>query len=206
MERIKIGIQKQGRLYEESCVLLRSCGLKLSQSKDQLLYRSHDMPVDILLLRDNDIPYLIHQEECDLGIVGRNLISELMEKENQFLSFQEIMPLSFSECKLCLAVPKDSGIKNVHELSNKKIATSHPALLKTFLKKNKIQASIVHLSGAVEIAPRLGIADAIFDLVSSGATLTANQLQPIATVLESEALLIQQKNLFQKKKKKLWIA
>lgn len=191
--RIKIGLQKKGRLADDCFKLLENCGLKLAKSKDQLFCRIKEMPIDILLLRDDDIPELMNQGECDLGIVGRNLVNELEEASDMALNISEIMPLGFSRCRLCIAVPKGSVFKELSDLNGLKIATSYPALLAKYLAENNVQATPVHLSGAVEIAPRLEIADAICDLVSSGATLAANNLENVATVLQSEALLLRRK-------------
>jgi len=189
--RIKIALQKKGRLFDDSASLLKSCGLHINISKDQLFCRVREMPIDILFVRDDDIPLLVETDKCDLGIVGRNLLTEYScENPGSAGAIEEIMPLDFAQCTLSIAVPNGRTYNGPKDLEGLRIATSYPAILADFLKRNSINAEIVYLSGAVEIAPRVKIADVIFDLVSSGATLAANNMRAVESVLESEALLV----------------
>lgn len=187
--RIKIALQKKGRLFDDSLSLLKSCGLHVNISKDALFCRVREMPIDILFVRDDDIPQLIDTGKCDLGIVGRNVLAEY-RLETLGSTIEEIMPLDFAHCTLSIAVPNGRSYAGPRDLDGLRIATSYPAILADFLMRNQITAEVVHLSGAVEIAPRMKIADVIFDLVSSGATLTANNMRAVEDVLESEALLV----------------
>lgn len=191
-ERLRIAVQKSGRLSDVSQDLLGRCGLKFRQSRDKLFCFGESMPVDLLLVRDDDIPGLIAQGVCDLGIVGRNVLREQTlaavgraEPEPA----RELLALGFGRCRLAIALPQDAEYGGPAQLENLRIATTYPALLGAWLAESGVAASVVVLSGSVEIAPRLGTADAICDLVSSGATLAANQLREVATVLESEAVL-----------------
>lgn len=193
-QRIKIALQKSGRLTDHSMDLLRRCGLKLTQSKDQLFCYGENMPVDLLLVRDDDIPGLVNDDVCDLGIVGLNVIQEkrldLNQNGNAAL-FDQIYALDFGHCRLAIAAPEDATYDGPQSLHNARIATSYVATLKNYLKQQNIDADIVYFSGAVEIAPRLGSADFICDLVSTGSTLAANHLREVQTVMESEAVIIQ---------------
>ncbi|HXR62441.1 MAG TPA: ATP phosphoribosyltransferase [Rudaea sp.] len=191
-ERLRIAMQKSGRLADVSQDLLARCGLKFRQSRDKLFCFGESMPIDLLLVRDDDIPGLIAQGVCDLGIVGRNVL-----REQSFAAVaraepepaRELCPLGFGRCRLSIALPQDAAYGGPAQLAGLRIATTYPALLAAWLQENGVDAGIVVLSGSVEIAPRLGTADAICDLVSSGATLAANQLREVATILESEAVL-----------------
>jgi len=191
--RIKIAIQKSGRLTDNSLDLLSRCGLKYSRGKDQLICYGENMPLDILLVRDDDIPDLVQQDVADLGIVGLNVIEE---KRLSFTArgvgplFEQLMLLDHGKCRLSVAVPDDFYYQGVQSLQGKRIATTYPNILGRYLKQNDIKAEIVTLSGAVEIAPRLGRADLICDLVSTGATLVANHLNEVETILESQAAII----------------
>jgi ATP phosphoribosyltransferase len=192
--RIKIALQKSGRLTEHSMDLLRRCGLKFTQSKDQLFCFGENMPVDLLLVRDDDIPALVSDDVCDLGIVGLNTVQEkryLMQQDGRNALFDQVYQLDFGHCRLSIAAPDDTLFDGPQSLQKKRIATSYVATLKDFLQRNSIDAEIVFFSGAVEIAPKLGRADFICDLVSTGATLAANQLREVQTILESEAIIIQ---------------
>ena len=192
--RIKIALQKSGRLTEHSMDLLRRCGLKFTQSKDQLFCFGENMPVDLLLVRDDDIPALVSEDVCDLGIVGLNIVTEKrhrMQQDGLDALFDQVYQLDFGHCRLSIAAPEDAAFHDVTSLRNKRIATSYVSTLKDFLQRNSIDAEIVYFSGAVEIAPKLGRADFICDLVSTGATLAANQLREVQTILESEAIIIQ---------------
>lgn len=191
-DRLRIAIQKSGRLGDPARALLASCGLSWRESRDRLFCYGESLPVDLLLVRDDDIPGLIADGVCDLGIVGRNV---LLENEGERIAsgrapaFQEWRALGFGGCRLALAVPEGWDWQGPQQLAGKRIATSYPALLSAWLARQGVAADVVLLSGSVEIAPRLGQADAICDLVSSGATLTANQLKPVEILLESEAVL-----------------
>ena len=191
-ERLRIAVQKSGRLADVSQDLLARCGLKFRQSRDKLFCFGENHAIDLLLVRDDDIPGLIAQGVCDLGIVGRNVLGEQIAAgaKRDESQVTELYALGFGRCRLAIAVAQDAEYTNPHCLSGLRIATTYPALLGDWLQRNGISAIAVVLSGSVEIAPRLGTADAICDLVSSGATLAANQLREVAMVLESEAVLI----------------
>ncbi len=190
-ERLSIAIQKKGRLSEESLNLLQRCGLKLLPSKSSLYYSAQNLPLDILLVRDDDIPNLLARGVCDVGILGENCLQE-SETQANTTPFRRIYNLGFAKCRLSIAIPKDETFNDITWLQNKTIATSYPALLKNFLNLHKLNANIVSISGSVEIAPQLKMADAICDLVSTGRTLEENNLKEEIIVLESEAVLIQQ--------------
>ncbi len=193
-ERVKIAVQKTGRLTDHSLDLLERCGLKFTQSKDQLFCYGENMPVDLLLVRDDDIPELVSDDVCDLGIAGGNVVEEKrLELNNNggAALFDQVFALDFGHCRLAIAVPDDTEYSGPGCLDNKRIATSYVETLKKYLRENAIEAETVYFSGAVEIAPKLGKADFICDLVSTGSTLAANQLREIETVLESEAVIIQ---------------
>jgi ATP phosphoribosyltransferase len=186
-DRLRIAMQKSGRLADASQDLLARCGLVFRQSRDKLFCFGETMPIDLLLVRDDDIPGLIVQGVCDLGIVGRNVLREHQRASDE--SIGELRSLGFGRCRLSIALPQEMDDRGPSQLQNLRIATSYPAQLGTWLRAQSIDAQIVVLSGSVEIAPRLGTADAICDLVSSGSTLAANQLREVATILESEAVL-----------------
>ena len=186
-DRLRIAVQKSGRLADASQDLLARCGLKFRQSRDKLFCFGESLAVDLLLVRDDDIPGLIAQGVCDLGIVGRNVLCEQAGETRA--AAQELRALGFGRCRLAIAIPNEAEYASPADLRGLRIATSYPELLGAWLRKQRVDAQIVVLSGSVEIAPRLGTADAICDLVSSGATLAANQLRDVATVLESEAVL-----------------
>lgn len=193
-QRIKIAVQKTGRLTDRSLDLLGRCGLKFTQSKDQLFCYGENMPVDLLLVRDDDIPGLVSDDVCDLGIAGMNVIEEkrlgLRQNGGEAL-FDQVYALDFGHCRLAIAAPDGTTYASPQCLQNKRIATSYVGILQDYLNQNSLNAEIVYFSGAVEIAPRLGKAEFICDLVSSGATLAANQLREVQTVMESEAVIIQ---------------
>ena len=191
-DRLRIAIQKSGRLADPARALLGACGLSWRESRDRLFCYGEALPIDLLLVRDDDIPGLIADGVCDLGIVGRNVLQEQDADRSRGGApsvFREIRPLGFGGCRLALAVPDAWEWRGAAQLQGRRIATSYPALLQRWLDVEGIAADIVTLSGSVEIAPRLGQADLVCDLVSSGATLAANQLKPVATLLESEAVL-----------------
>jgi len=187
--RLRIAVQKKGRLADESFAMLKKCGLNFSVRGDGLLARVKNMPIDLLLVRDDDIPNFVASGACDFGLVGENVFAEeVLASDN--MNIEIVRRLGFSRCRLCLAADADGPIQNPQDLNGTKIATSYPGVLNAYLKDNGIKAACVEMKGAVELAPRIDIADAICDLVSSGATLEANGLAPFATILESEAVLI----------------
>jgi ATP phosphoribosyltransferase len=191
--RIKIAVQKSGRLTEHSLELLVRCGLSYSRGKDQLICYGENMPVDVLLVRDDDIPRLVQEDICDLGIVGLNIIEERrleMVEQGKTELFRELSRLDFGQCRLSFGVPDGTRYEGAKSLDGKRIATTYPRILKAFLAKNGVSAQILSFSGAVEIAPSLGKADLICDLVSSGSTLRAHQLYEAETILDSRAALI----------------
>ena len=188
-DRLRIAIQKSGRLAEPARALLSACGLSWRESRDKLFCFGESLPIDLLLVRDDDIPGLIDSGLCDLGIVGRNVLAEQASGRGQSANFREWRALGFGGCKLALAVPNDWDWQTPAQLQGKRIATSYPALTRAWLRENGVAAEVVVLNGSVEIAPRLGQADVVCDLVSSGATLSANQLKPVCDLLQSEAVL-----------------
>ena len=191
--RIKIAIQKSGRLTEHSLDVLERCGLKYTRGRDQLIGYGENMPVDLLFVRDDDIPALVRDDICDLGFAGLNIIEE---KRLEFLAdgvnnpFQKVCSLDYGHCRLSFGYPEDSELQSVQALHDKRIATSYPWILRHYLEQRGIEAEVVEFSGAVEIAPKLGRAEVICDLVSTGTTMTANQLREGETILESECILI----------------
>ena len=191
--RLKVALQKSGRLTDFSTDLLVRCGLKFSRGKDQLVAFGENMPLDLLFVRDDDIPDLVEEDVCDLGLVGLNVVAEKsleIAAKGHPTKFEILRALEFGRCRLSIAVPENFRYDGVRSLAGQRIATTYPYLLGKFLTDNDIKAEIVTLSGAVEIAPRLGRADAICDLVSTGSTLLANRLREVETVLESHAVLI----------------
>lgn len=192
--RLKLAVQKTGRLTDPSLELLARCGLKLSRGRDQLLGVGENLPLDVLFVRDDDIPDLVQEDVCDLGLVGLNVLEEKrleLAERGAPARFTTLRPLDYGHCRLALAVPAEQPYEGPRSLRGKRIATTYPQLLKRFLEQRGIEAEIVRLSGAVEIAPRLGRADLICDLVSTGSTLQANHLREVETVLESHAVIIQ---------------
>jgi ATP phosphoribosyltransferase len=192
-ERLRIAVQKSGRLTDESLDLLHRCGLKFSRGKDQLMCYGENMPLDVLFVRDDDIPDLVQEDVCDLGLVGMNVLEEkrlAMIARGTQPRIELLQKLDFGRCRLSLAVPDEFAYQGLPSIAGKRIATTYPHVLGRFLRDNGIEAEIVTLSGAVEIAPRLGRADLICDLVSTGSTLTANHLREVAVVLQSQAALV----------------
>ena len=184
MKTLKIAIQKSGRLNEKSVELLKNCGLSFENYKSSLISSVSNFPLEILFLRDDDIPEYVQDGIADLGIVGENVISETE------VNVSHLQKLGFGKCTLKLAVQNNSTIETIADLNGKSIATSYPVILRKFLEGNNIQADIRMISGSVEISPGLGLSDAIFDIVSTGGTLKSNGLKPFADVLSSEAVLI----------------
>jgi len=191
--RLKLAVQKSGRLTEPSLDILTRCGLKLSRGKDQLMGFGENMPLDVLFVRDDDIPDLVQEDVCDLGLVGLNVLEEKrleLRERGHAARFQMVRTLDFGRCRLSLAVPEGFTYDGANSIRGKRIATTYPFLLQKYLRERDIPADIVTLSGAVEIAPRLGRADLICDLVSTGSTLQANHLREVETVMESHAVII----------------
>lgn len=189
MKNLKIAIQKSGRLNEKSVQLLKNCGLNFENYKSSLITKVNNFNLEILFLRDDDIPGYVAQGIADLGIVGENVIDESLAEVSY------LQRLGFGRCMLKLAVAADSDIKDLSDLQGKSIATSYPNILQEFLDEYKIKASIQEISGSVEIAPGLGLSDAICDIVSTGTTLKNNGLKPFADVRSSEAILIGREGL-----------
>lgn len=191
--RLRIAVQKSGRLTDSSLDLLSRCGLKYSRGKDQLMCYGENMPLDVLFVRDDDIPDLVQEDVCDLGIVGMNVVEE---KRLSFSGrameplFESVRTLDFGRCRLCIAVPDGFDYRGPGSLEGRRIATTYPHILRRFLAERGVRAEVVVLSGSVEVAPRLKRADVICDLVSTGSTLAANHLRQVEVVLESQAVLI----------------
>lgn len=191
---LRIAIQSKGRLYDETMSLLQESGISLGVSKRTLLVQAGNFPVEVLFLRDDDIPQSVAGGVADVGIVGENEFVE--RKENAVI----VKRLGFSRCRLSLAIPKALEYNGLQWFNGKKIATSYPGILKDFLDRNGISAQIHVITGSVEIAPGIGLADAIFDIVSSGSTLVSNNLKEVEVVMQSEALLIGNPAMTQEKK------
>ena len=191
---LKIAIQKSGRLFEGSMQLLKECGIGISNGNNQLRVQAPDFPVEVFFLRDDDIPEYVQDAVADIGFVGENVVKE----KNK--NVDAIEKLGFGKCRLSIAVPKNGSLRSIKDLDGKKIATSYPVILADYLSDKKITADIHEISGSVEIAPRIGLADAICDLVSSGSTLFTNELKEVETILASEAVLISNRNLSADKK------
>lgn len=191
--RIRIAIQKSGRLSEKSTELLAKCGLDFDWAKDRLFCRCQNFPLDLMLVRDDDIPSYVSDGVCDLGIVGFNVLVEKLNGTSELgtTAVKVARKLDFGKCRLDLAVPNESKYEGFEFFQGIRIATSYPNTLRRFLDEHKIAASIVEISGSVEIAPALKIADAVCDLVSTGTTLKSNGLRRVATVLESESVLVE---------------
>lgn len=193
MSKLKIAIQKSGRLYEESLQLLKDCGIYVNNGKDQLKVSVDNFPMEIMYLRNSDIPQYLEDGVVDIAIVGENL---LIEKSKNIKTIQK---LGFSKCRVSLAVPKEVETDEISYFQGKKIATSYPNTLKSFLEKEGIVSDIHVISGSVEIAPNIGLADGICDIVSSGSTLFKNGLRETVTLLKSEAVLAQTPQLSSEK-------
>jgi ATP phosphoribosyltransferase len=191
--RIKIAIQKSGRLTEHSLDLLERCGLKYTRGRDQLIAYGENMPVDLLFVRDDDIPGLVRDDVCDLGIAGLNIIEE---KRLEFLAkgvkepYEQVFRLDYGHCRLAFGYPEDGPLQSVAALQDKRVATSYPWIVRDYLERQNVAAEIVEFNGAVEIAPSLGRSDVICDLVSTGTTMAANKIREGETILESECMLI----------------
>ncbi len=195
--KLKIAIQKSGRLSEESIRLLKDCGINISNGLNKLKAEADNFPIEVYFLRDDDIPQYVEDNVADIGIVGENV---LFEKNK---NVRTVSKLGFGKCRLSIAFPKDKPFKSVKDINGLKIATTYPAILSSWLKRKKIKAEIHEISGSVEIAPGIGLADAICDLVSSGSTLLTNGLKEVEVILRSEAVLISNRNLSKEKKQLL---
>jgi ATP phosphoribosyltransferase len=188
-QNLKIAIQKSGRLNEDSLRTLKECGIGFSDGVNKLKAEASNFPLEVFFLRDDDIPQYVEDGVADIGIVGENV---LLEKNKQVRIAER---LGFGKCRLSIAVPKNKQYKGLTDLEGKRIATSYPVILEKYLKKNKVTAEIHEISGSVEIAPGIGLSDAICDLVSSGSTLFMNGLKETEVILKSEALMIANKDL-----------
>lgn len=189
-DRLRIALQKKGRLADDSFALLKKCGLRFSIRGGGLLARVKNMPIDLLLVRDDDIPSFVGNNAADIGIVGENVLVEEQLTAKTKLDAEIAMRLGFSRCKLCLAASETGKVQTAKDLYGTRIATTYPGVTARYLSKSGIKADLVEMKGAVELAPSIGIAESICDLVSSGATLEANGLAAFETILESEAVLI----------------
>jgi ATP phosphoribosyltransferase len=193
-ETLRIAVQKSGRLYEGSMQLLKECGIEISNGNNQLRVLSGNFPAEIFFLRDDDIPEYVQDAVADIGFVGQNVVKETNKE------IDTIEKLGFGKCRLSIAVPKNGNLRSLNDLNGQKIATSYPVILEEYLQQKNISAAIHVISGSVEIAPRIGLADAICDLVSSGSTLFTNELKELETILSSEAVLISNRSLSAEKK------
>jgi ATP phosphoribosyltransferase len=189
MSRLRIAVQKSGRLHDDSVALLRECGIDLRNVKDRLRTESDDFPLEVFFLRDDDIPQYVEDGVADIGIVGQNV---LLEKGRDVEVVQE---LGFGKCRLSLAVPRSESWEGVPSLEGRRIATSYPRIVGDFLARQGVRAEIHEISGSVEIAPGIGLADVVADLVSSGGTLFMNGLREVEPILQSQAVLVKNKGL-----------
>lgn len=194
MSKLKIAIQKKGRLSEKSLELLKNCGIILPNGDRKLKTEAKNFPIEVLFLRDDDIPQYVDQGVADIGILGQN---ELWEKGGDIEVVQE---LGFAGCRLSIAIPREEAYSGLSYFNGKKIATSYPVILQKFLEEKNIRAEIEQIGGSVEIAPGIGLAEGVFDIVSTGSTLTMNGLKEVEVVTKSEAVLIQTKELSVEKK------
>ena len=185
-KRLKIAVQKSGRLFDGSIQLLKECVIQIENGTNKLRAEARNFPIEVLYLRNSDIPQYIEDDVVHVGIIGENLVEEVKSEKK----IEILKRLGFSKCRLSLAVPKNAQFEGVEFFSNKKIATSYPNSLKAFLKKNNVNAEIHKISGSVEIAPGIGLADGICDLVSTGSTLLTNGLKEAMVMLQSEAVLV----------------
>ena len=203
---LRIAVQSKGRLFDDTMNLLAEADIKVSASKRTLLVQSSNFPLEVLYLRDDDIPQSVASGVADIGVVGENEFVERLrvgESEDSGMRSEDadvVSRLGFSKCRLSLAIPKEIDYKGVEWFNGKKIATSYPGILKQFLDKNGIEAEIHVITGSVEISPGIGLADGIFDIVSSGSTLVSNNLREVEVVMQSEALLIGNKQLSAEKR------
>lgn len=194
MSKLKLALQKSGRLSEKSLKLLEECGIKISNGTRKLKAVSSNFPLEILFLRDDDIPQYVEQGVADIGILGLN---EVLEQKKQIETIQK---LGFAQCRLSLAIPKEENYNGIQYFEGKKIATSYPEILSNYFQEKNINAQIEKIGGSVEIAPGIGLSDAIFDIISTGSTLLTNGLKEVETVVESEAVLVSNNDLSDDKK------
>ncbi|SMO70119.1 ATP phosphoribosyltransferase (homohexameric) [Saccharicrinis carchari] len=197
MNKLRIALQKKGRLHDESMKLLKEAGIKFNIGSGKLIAQSPNFPMEVLFLRDDDIPQTIADNVADIGVVGEN---ELLEKG---FDLNIAKHLGFSKCRISLAIPKADTYPGLEYFNGKKVATSYPVILKKYFNENNIDADIHEIAGSVEIAPGIGLADGIFDIVSSGSTLVANRLKEVEVVMHSEALLVAAEGLSEEKKELL---
>lgn len=194
--RLNIAVQKSGRLADDSIDLLKKCGVKLIRSKDQLFCKSSNFPIDVFFVRDDDIPTFVASNVCQIGMIGENVLIEKQQAalldgtDTQLKNIEKLLDLGFGRCRLSLALPQTSDYEGLTSFEGKTIATSYPGILSRFLKSQNIKADIVKMEGAVEVAPRTNMADAICDLVSTGSTLALNGLEEKDVVLTSQAVLV----------------
>lgn len=194
MQKLKLAIQKKGRLSDESIKLINECDISFPSSTGKLVSAAYDFPIEILFLRDDDIPDYVQDGVADIGIVGENVLVESDKR------VEEVIKMGFGKCRLSLAVPRNMSYTSVKNLEGKSIATSYPKILQNFLNAKNVKADIHVISGSVEIAPGIGLADAICDIVSTGSTLLSNGLKEAEQIFQSEAVLIKNKNLSDEKK------
>ena len=181
---IRLAVQKSGRLNEDSLRLIKDCGISIDNGKDQLKAAARNFPMEVFFLRNGDIPQYLRDGVVDLAILGENLLAE------KGTDLEVIEPLGFSKCRVSIAVPKGTAFKGIQDLEGKRIATSYPNTVKTFLKENKLKADLHIINGSVEIAPNIGLADAVCDIVSSGSTLFKNNLKEVVQIAKSQAVLV----------------
>ena len=181
---IRLAVQKSGRLNEDSLRLIKDCGISIDNGKDQLKAAARNFPMEVFFLRNGDIPQYLRDGVVDLAILGENLLAE------KGTDLEVIEPLGFSKCRISIAVPKGTAFKGIQDLEGKRIATSYPNTVKTFLKENKLKADLHIINGSVEIAPNIGLADAVCDIVSSGSTLFKNNLKEVVQIAKSQAVLV----------------
>ncbi len=189
MQKLKLAIQKKGRLSEESIKLINECDISFPSSSGKLVTAAYDFPIEILFLRDDDIPDYVQDGVADIGIVGENVLVESAKNVG------EVIKMGFGKCRLSLAVPRNIEYASIANLEGKSIATSYPRILQNYLDKNNIKADIHVISGSVEIAPSIGLADAICDIVSTGSTLLSNGLKEVEQIFTSEAVMIKSNHL-----------
>ncbi|HEA3272086.1 TPA: ATP phosphoribosyltransferase [Pasteurella multocida] len=193
-KRLRIAMQKSGRLSQESQALLKQCGVKINLQEQRLIAYAENMPIDILRVRDDDIPGLVFDGVVDLGIIGENVLEEeelTRQAAGETVNYKKLCRLDFGGCRLSIAIPQDEAYNGISDLKNARIATSYPNLLKRYMQQQGVDFKTCSLTGSVEVAPRAGLADAICDLVSSGATLEANGLKEVEIIYRSKSCLIQ---------------
>ena len=196
-QRLNLAIQKSGRLADESRALLERCGIDLLKSKDQLVCKAQNFPLDVFFVRVNDIPTFVATNACHIGIISQNILmdEQATSSNPQLKSIETLMELGFGRCRLSIAIPNASDYEGIKAFEGKRIATSYQGLLSEYLARQGINCDIVPMQGAVEIAPRMGMADAICDLVSTGTTLAINGLKEVEVIFESQSVLIRNSNL-----------